>query len=73
VEHVERQEERERELSGQVDQLEDQGDQLENEGDRLDEQIDRVREEFERKKQAPEVPGAQDPEDDPSPRTEEDE
>lgn len=73
MEHVERQEERERELSDDVDQLEDRGDELEQEGKRLDEQVERVREEFERKKQAPEVPGAQDPEDDPSPRPEEDE
>ncbi|HEX4734051.1 MAG TPA: hypothetical protein VH247_06520 [Thermoleophilaceae bacterium] len=73
MEHVERQEERERELSGELDQLDDQGNELENEGERVDQQIGEVREEFERKKDSPEVPGAQDPEDDPSPRTEEDE
>jgi predicted nuclease with TOPRIM domain len=61
VEHVERQEERERELSGELDELDDRGDKLENEGDRLDDKVDAVREEFQRRKDSPEVPGAQDP------------
>ncbi|HYZ29648.1 MAG TPA: hypothetical protein VE570_11360 [Thermoleophilaceae bacterium] len=61
MENVERQDERERELRADVDELEQQGDELEERGERLDEQIDDVREEFERKKRSSETPGAQDP------------
>ena len=60
MENVERQDQRERELEADVDELEDRGDELEDRGKRLDEQIDDVREEFERKKGSSEVPGAQD-------------
>ena len=60
MEHLGRQDERERELSSEVDQLEDQGDELEQRGQDLDKEIDQAREEFERKKQSSEVPGAQD-------------
>jgi hypothetical protein len=58
VEHVERQEERERELRGDAEQLENQGDEMEEKSERLDEQIDDVREEWERKRESSEAPGA---------------
>jgi TolA-binding protein len=62
VEHVERQDEREAELRGDADQLEQRGDQLEEQGNELDEQIDGAREDFERKTHSGEVPGAQEEE-----------
>ena len=61
VENVDRQEQRERELEADIDELEERGDQLEERGKRLEEQVDAVREEFQRKKDSSEVPGAQDP------------
>ena len=63
MEHVERQQERESELRADADKLEQQGDQLEERGDELDQQIDDVREDFERKKDAEDVPGAQERDD----------
>lgn len=59
MEHVERQNEREREIRGQVDELEHQGDELEERNKQLDEQIDRTRAEWERAQQSDNVPGAQ--------------
>ena len=83
MEHVERQDEREHELSAEADQLEQQGDELEERGDRLEKQIGEVREEVERKKGSADAPGLQEegrPTGEPAgdaaggaPRTEEDE
>lgn len=61
VEHVERQNEREDEIAGDVEQLEHQGDELEEHGEDLDKQIDETREEWQRKQQSQDVPGAQPP------------
>jgi len=62
VEHVERQDERERELRDDADALEQQGDQLEQSGGELEQQINETREDWERARDSSEVPGAQDPE-----------
>jgi chaperonin cofactor prefoldin len=61
VEHVQRQDEREQEIRGDVDQLEERGDELEERAEELDDKIDATREEFQRKQQAEDVPGAQEP------------
>jgi hypothetical protein len=61
VEHLERQEEREKELRGDADQLEQQGDEMEQRSGEFEEQIGDVREEYERKQQSSDVPGAQEP------------
>ena len=58
---MERLDEREDEIRGDVDELEGKGDQLEQRGSEVDGQINETREEFERKQQSSEVPGAQEP------------
>jgi len=50
-------------LRADADKLEQHGDQLEERGEELDQQIDDVREDFERKKDAEDVPGAQERDD----------
>lgn len=59
MEHVERQEERERAIKGDIDQLEHQGDELDQRGEQVQEDIDQTREEFRRKQESDDVPGAQ--------------
>ena len=61
MEHVDRQEDREREIEAVTDQLEDRGDQMEQRSDDLGRKVENVREEFKRKQQADDVPGAQKP------------
>jgi hypothetical protein len=61
VEHVERQDEREREVRAVADQLEERGDEMGERSDELEHQVENVREEFRRKQQSEDVPGAQEP------------
>ena len=69
MEHVERQDERENELRGDVEELEDQGDKLEEHGEKLDQKVDAVRGEIQRRKQSSDVPGLQE-EDEAAPQPE---
>jgi ABC-type transporter Mla subunit MlaD len=48
VEHVERQDEREQEIKGDLDQLEQQGDQMDERTDELEKKVDAARKEFAR-------------------------
>ena len=59
MEHVERLDEHESELRGDVDELGRKGDELERRGDEVDGQIGDAREDFESKQQTSDVPGAQ--------------
>jgi hypothetical protein len=61
VEHLERQEEREREIGRQTDELDEQGERMDKGTDELQQRVDDVREDFERKRQSEDVPGAQPP------------
>jgi hypothetical protein len=61
VEHVERQEERERDIAADADELEGTADEMEQHGEQLEEQIGELREDWENKQRSEEVPGAQEP------------
>jgi TolA-binding protein len=61
VEHVERLDEREKEIRGDTDDLDRQADELEQRGSEVDGEIDEAREEFARRQQSSDVPGAQEP------------
>jgi F0F1-type ATP synthase membrane subunit b/b' len=49
VEHVERQDEREQEIKGDLDDLDQQAEQMEEHRGELDEKIDEARDDFETK------------------------
>ena len=75
MEHVERQEEREQEIRGDLDDLESQSDELEQSADGLSEQTKEAREDFEQKQGSADAPGIQESEgtdvvDRPSPEAE---
>jgi hypothetical protein len=61
VEHVERQEQREREIRDEADGLERAGDEMQQRGEEVDRQIGEVREEWQGKQRSEDVPGAQEP------------
>jgi chromosome segregation ATPase len=59
VEHVERQNKREQEIKGDLDELEQQGDRMDERANELEKEVDDAREDLERKQQSPEAPGLQ--------------
>lgn len=60
VEHVERQEEREAELRGELDELDQRGEELEGQAEKVEAEVNDAREEYEQGVESAEVPGLQD-------------
>lgn len=62
MEHVERQDEREQEIRGDLDELEGRADEMQEGADRLEGRAGELREDFERKQQSADAPGLQEDE-----------